>query len=204
MTRYLLLFDSYGLVIVGHPLWREDGSVFCICCWPFPAQSFSGPCPLGLATKFYCLRLETSHFVAFYDSQSHGGSIQPRLHTGWGGGYRVVFSYSVLYLLGVPNRGHRVEQYIPPLSWKRHLHCLGDVCNGFTRHNNLKLQHETTKETNPCGNASTLYLGDTPFESWPGDMLSWVRAFVIFLSTSSQSLDSILNYTMTASFQILS
>jgi hypothetical protein len=29
ITRYLLLFDSYCLVIVGRPLWREDGSVFC-------------------------------------------------------------------------------------------------------------------------------------------------------------------------------
>jgi hypothetical protein len=29
MTRNLLLFDSYGLVIVGHPHSREDGSVFC-------------------------------------------------------------------------------------------------------------------------------------------------------------------------------
>jgi hypothetical protein len=29
MTRYLLLFDSYSLLIVGRPLWREDGSVFC-------------------------------------------------------------------------------------------------------------------------------------------------------------------------------
>jgi hypothetical protein len=29
MTRYLLLFDSYSFVIVGRPLWREDGSVFC-------------------------------------------------------------------------------------------------------------------------------------------------------------------------------
>jgi hypothetical protein len=51
-TRYLLLFDSYGLVFVGRPLWREDGSVFCICCWPSPAQSFSGPRPLDLATIF--------------------------------------------------------------------------------------------------------------------------------------------------------
>jgi hypothetical protein len=25
MTRYLLVFDSYGLVFLGHPLWREDG-----------------------------------------------------------------------------------------------------------------------------------------------------------------------------------
>jgi hypothetical protein len=41
MTRYLLLFDSYGLVFVGRHLWREDGSVFCICSWPLPVQSFS-------------------------------------------------------------------------------------------------------------------------------------------------------------------
>jgi hypothetical protein len=42
------LCDSYGLDIVGRPLWREDGSVFYICCWPLPAQSFFGPSPLGL------------------------------------------------------------------------------------------------------------------------------------------------------------
>jgi hypothetical protein len=82
MTRYLLLFDSYGLVSVGRPLWREDGSVFCICCWPLPAHSFSGPSPLWLAPIFYCLRFETSLFVASYDSQGHGGGIRPRLHTG--------------------------------------------------------------------------------------------------------------------------
>jgi hypothetical protein len=28
MTRYLLLCDSYGLVLVGRPLWREDGCLF--------------------------------------------------------------------------------------------------------------------------------------------------------------------------------
>jgi hypothetical protein len=47
---------------VGRPLWQEDGSVFCICCLPLPAQSFLGPSPLGLATIFYCLRFETSLF----------------------------------------------------------------------------------------------------------------------------------------------
>jgi hypothetical protein len=77
MTRYLLLFDSNGLVYVGRPLWREDGSVFCISCWPLSAQSFSGPSPLGLATIFYCLRFDTSLFVASYDSQGHGGGIRP-------------------------------------------------------------------------------------------------------------------------------
>jgi hypothetical protein len=82
MTRYLLLFDSYGLVFVRRPLWREDGSVFVICCWPSPAQSFSGPSPLGVATIFYSLRFETSLFVVSYDSQGHGGGIRPHLHTG--------------------------------------------------------------------------------------------------------------------------
>jgi hypothetical protein len=35
-----------------------------------------------LATVFYCLRFETSNFVASYDSQGHGGGIRARLHTG--------------------------------------------------------------------------------------------------------------------------
>jgi hypothetical protein len=38
---------------------------------------------LVLATIFYCLRFETSHFVASYDSQGHGEGILPRLHTGF-------------------------------------------------------------------------------------------------------------------------
>jgi hypothetical protein len=77
MTRYLLLFDSYGLVFVGRPLWWEDGFVFCICCWRLPAQSFSDPSPLGLATIFYCLRFETSLFVTSCDLQGHGGGVNP-------------------------------------------------------------------------------------------------------------------------------
>jgi hypothetical protein len=84
MTRYLLLFDSYSLVFVGLPLWREAKSVFCICSWNLPAQSFSDPSPLGLATIFYCLRFETSLFIASYDSQGHSEGIRPRLHTGPG------------------------------------------------------------------------------------------------------------------------
>jgi hypothetical protein len=82
MTRYLLLFDSYGLVFVGCPLWPEDRSVFCICCWSLPAQSFSGLSPLGLATIFYCLRCDASLFIASYGSQDHGGGIWPCLHMG--------------------------------------------------------------------------------------------------------------------------
>jgi hypothetical protein len=82
MTKYLLLFGSYCLVFVGRPLWREDASVFFLCCWPSPAQSFLGPSPLALVTIFYCLRFETSIFVASYDSQGHSGGIRSRLHTG--------------------------------------------------------------------------------------------------------------------------
>jgi hypothetical protein len=37
---------------------------------------------LVLVTIFYCLKFETSLFVASYDSQGHGGGIRPRLHTG--------------------------------------------------------------------------------------------------------------------------
>jgi hypothetical protein len=47
-----------------------------------PAQSISGPSSLGLAAIYYCLRSETSLFIASYDSQGHGGGILPHLHTG--------------------------------------------------------------------------------------------------------------------------
>jgi hypothetical protein len=63
-------------------LWREDGSVFCICCWSSPGQTFSGPSPIRLATIFYLLRFETSLFDASNDSQGYGGGIPPHLHAG--------------------------------------------------------------------------------------------------------------------------
>jgi hypothetical protein len=46
-------------------------------------QVFSGPSLVELVTVLYCLRFETSLFVASYDSQGHGGGIRPRLHTGY-------------------------------------------------------------------------------------------------------------------------
>jgi hypothetical protein len=45
-------------------------------------RSLLGPSPSGLVTIFYCLRFETSLFVASYDSQGHSGGIRPRLHAG--------------------------------------------------------------------------------------------------------------------------
>jgi hypothetical protein len=102
MTGYLLLFASYGLIFVGRRLWREDGSVFCICCWHLPGQYFSGSSPLGLATVFYSLRIQTSLFVASYDSQGHGGGIRPRLYTGlyW------IHEWTLFYNFGGPNRSY--------------------------------------------------------------------------------------------------
>jgi hypothetical protein len=37
----------------------------------FASAVFLGRSPLGLATVFYCLRFETSLFVASYDWQGH-------------------------------------------------------------------------------------------------------------------------------------
>jgi hypothetical protein len=62
----------------GAPSLTRERVCLCICCWPLPAQSFSGPSPLGLTTLFYCLRFETSLFVASYDLQGHGGAEQSR------------------------------------------------------------------------------------------------------------------------------
>jgi hypothetical protein len=58
------------------------GWVIYNCCWSSPAQSFSGPSPVGLATIYYCLGFETSLFVTSYDSQGYGGGIRPHLNTG--------------------------------------------------------------------------------------------------------------------------
>jgi hypothetical protein len=66
----------------GGSLWWEDGPVVHNCWWSSPAQSISGRSPMGLATIFYCLRFETSLFVASYDSLGYGGGVRPSLHTG--------------------------------------------------------------------------------------------------------------------------
>jgi hypothetical protein len=106
-TRFLLLSNSQGFVLVGRPLWQEDGSAIYNCCWSSPEQSFSGPSPERLMTTFCCLRFEThnlegqvplfisprnrvtrlypqtlgSLFVSSYDSQGYGWGIRPHLYT---------------------------------------------------------------------------------------------------------------------------
>jgi hypothetical protein len=61
-TKFLLLSESCGFVDVGRPLWREDGSVVYNCCWPSPAQSFSGPYPEGLMTIFRARTLQSQSY----------------------------------------------------------------------------------------------------------------------------------------------
>jgi hypothetical protein len=75
-----------------------------MCRWTLPAQSFSGLSPLGLATVFYCLRFETSLFVASYNSQGHGEGIHFQL--------RLLASVVLITPLHGPSRKHRFEQYI--------------------------------------------------------------------------------------------
>jgi hypothetical protein len=78
------------------------------CCWPSPAQSFSGPSPVGLVTIFYCLRFDTSLFVASYDSQGYGGGIRTRLHTGW---LTQSITCSPFILRGEPNTEHYLQHF---------------------------------------------------------------------------------------------
>jgi hypothetical protein len=83
--KHQITFRQLRVCWCGRSLWRQDGSVVYNCCWSSPAQSFSDPSPVGLVNIFYCLRFETSFFVACYDSQGYGAGIRPRLHTGcWG------------------------------------------------------------------------------------------------------------------------
>jgi hypothetical protein len=75
-----------------------------------PDQSFSGPSPMGLVSILYCLRFETSLFVASYDSQGYGGNIPPRLHTG--SSLSNPGSLLPLQMLVRLHRRHQVEQFL--------------------------------------------------------------------------------------------
>jgi hypothetical protein len=79
MTRCVLLLNVTVLFLWGTLSDERTVCLSYILYWFLPAQSFSGPSPLELATVFYSLRFETSLFVASYDSQGHGGGIRPRL-----------------------------------------------------------------------------------------------------------------------------
>jgi hypothetical protein len=77
----------YCLTVASLLIWgalsdeRTDFS-FTIAAGPRQRSHF-GVNSVGLVTIFYCLRFETTLFVASYDSQGHGGGIRPRLHIGY-------------------------------------------------------------------------------------------------------------------------
>jgi hypothetical protein len=56
--------------------------LFTIVVGPHQRSHSRVPSPMCLTTIFYCLRFETSLFVASYYSQGYDGGSQPRLHTG--------------------------------------------------------------------------------------------------------------------------
>jgi hypothetical protein len=76
----IFLSDNCGFLDVWHPLWREDGSVICVCnCfWALPEQSLSCRSPVELTTIFHCLIWDSpqSEFSS-YDSEGYGGGIGP-------------------------------------------------------------------------------------------------------------------------------
>jgi hypothetical protein len=81
-TEYGIRLTVTFLIPWGALSDERMGLSFVCAAGPCQRRSFLGPSFLVLATVFYCLRFETSHFVASYDSQGHGGGIRPRLHTG--------------------------------------------------------------------------------------------------------------------------
>jgi hypothetical protein len=89
---------------------ERTGLSFTNCCWSWPAQSFSGPSPVALVTIFYCLRFETSLFVASYDSQGYGGGIRPRLHTG--------FTMKVSWICD-SSEGYVSKSVVSPRNWNK-------------------------------------------------------------------------------------
>jgi hypothetical protein len=98
---------SFGFVDVGRPLWREDGSVVYNCCWFSPAQSFSGPSPVGLVTIFILSQIR--------DISNLEGQVPVFISPG----NRVPFASSpTLYSLFVDRSGN---SDCATLSWLKHL-----------------------------------------------------------------------------------
>jgi hypothetical protein len=70
-----------GLLMWGVLSDEKTGLSFAIAAGPRHRSHSRKPNPVGLATIVYCLRFETSLFVASYDSQGYGEGIRPRLRT---------------------------------------------------------------------------------------------------------------------------
>jgi hypothetical protein len=72
MTRYLLLFDSYSLLLWG-TLSDERMVLSFVYAAGLASTVFLGSESMGLGIISYRLRFEASLFVASYDSWDHGG-----------------------------------------------------------------------------------------------------------------------------------
>jgi hypothetical protein len=76
---FITVRELRGFLYVGCPRWREDESVIYNCCWPSPAQSFSGPSHAELMTIFYSLRFDTPTTwrsgPCIYIPQEQGGPV---------------------------------------------------------------------------------------------------------------------------------
>jgi hypothetical protein len=81
---------------------------------------------------FYCLRFETSRFVASYDTQGHGGGIRPRLHTSLIGNG----SWFLLHVLGTDRTENNASNSssivvcvsVPAFAWRLLRYCLATAC----------------------------------------------------------------------------
>jgi hypothetical protein len=78
---FLLLSESWRIVDVGRPLWREDNSVIYSCFWLSPAQPFKDLSTAGLLTIICCLRFQTPQpggpDSRIYIRQEQGGPVIP-------------------------------------------------------------------------------------------------------------------------------
>jgi hypothetical protein len=74
MTRYLLLFGSYSLVLCGVPSLAKGW--VCLLCMLLALASAVSLGSESLGTRDHILLSQ------IWDSQGHGGGIRPRLHTG--------------------------------------------------------------------------------------------------------------------------
>jgi hypothetical protein len=64
-----LLSDSCGFVDVERSLTRGRAFVYS-CCWPLPAQSLSGPSPVGLAGNPLRLATKPNWLILFRETVS--------------------------------------------------------------------------------------------------------------------------------------
>jgi hypothetical protein len=87
----------------------EDRSVVYSCCWSLPAQSFSGPSPLGLMTTSYCLRLKTP-----LTWRARSRYLYPP-GTGWPG---YALRHWVPFLSPPMTRNAMVEVFNPTSTWE--------------------------------------------------------------------------------------